>query len=128
MLHILQFILLLLLHTCSLGASTLTCINVLMLIYRFTNRICHKHNIFLHAEHIKGTDIFLSDFVSRNMEHEFLQQCLQEGRTVKRVQVLPVTLQPSLSIPPSSFHQFSGKHKEDVWRRLEKLHTVLCYG
>ena len=72
-------------------------------VYRFINRICHKHNIFLHAQHIKCTDNVLSDFVSRNMEQEFLQQCLQEGRTVKRAQVLPVTLQPSLNIPAISF-------------------------
>src|SRR6202048_65610 len=67
-------------------------------VYRYINRICHKHNIFLHAKHIKGTDNVLSDFVSRNKEQEFLQHCLQEGRTVKRAQVLPVTLQPSLNI------------------------------
>ena len=71
--------------------------------YRFINRISHKHNIFLRAEHIKGTDNILSDFVSRNMEQEFLQQCLQEGRVVKRAQVVPVTLQPSLNTPAIFF-------------------------
>src|SRR6202790_4449514 len=54
-------------------------------VYRFINRICHKHNIFLHAKHIKGTDNVLSDFVSRNMEQEFLQQCLQQSRTAKEL-------------------------------------------
>jgi hypothetical protein len=72
-------------------------------VYRFINRICHEHNIYLHAEHIKGTDNVLSDFVSRNMEQEFLQQCLQDGRAVKRAQVLPVTLQPSLNTPAIFF-------------------------
>jgi hypothetical protein len=72
-------------------------------VYRFVNRICHKHNIFLRAEHIKGTDNVLSDLVSRNMEQEFVHQCLQEGRTVKRAQVLPVILQPSLNIPAIFF-------------------------
>jgi hypothetical protein len=72
-------------------------------VYRFINRICYKHNIFLRAEHIKGTDNVLSDLVSRNMEQEFVDQCLQEGRTVKRAQVLPVILQPSLSIPAIFF-------------------------
>jgi hypothetical protein len=72
-------------------------------VYRFINRICHKHNIFLDVEHIAGTDNILSDFVSRNMEQEFLQQCLQEGRVVSRAQVLPATLQPSLSTPAIFF-------------------------
>ena len=72
-------------------------------VYRFVNRICHTHNIFLRAEHIKGTDNILSDFVSRNMEQEFLQQCLQDGKAVKRAEVLPVTLQPSQNIPAISF-------------------------
>src|SRR5258708_11368813 len=59
-------------------------------VYRFVNRICHKHNIFLRAEHIKGSNNVLSDLVSRNMEQQFVHQCLQEARTVKRTQVLPV--------------------------------------
>jgi hypothetical protein len=72
-------------------------------VYRFINRICHAHNIFLRAEHIKGTDNVLSDCVSRNMEQEFLQQCLQNGTAVKRAQVLPVILRPSLNTPAISF-------------------------
>jgi hypothetical protein len=72
-------------------------------VYRFINRTCHRHNIFLRAEHIKGTDNVLSDFVSRNMEHEFLQQSQQENRVVTRAQVLPVTLQPSLNTPAIFF-------------------------
>jgi len=42
-------------------------------VYRFINRICHANNIFLCADHIRGTDNVLSDLVSRNMEQEFIQ-------------------------------------------------------
>jgi hypothetical protein len=72
-------------------------------VYRFINRICHHHNTYLRAEHIRGADNVLSDFVSRNMEQEFAQQCRQEGVTVTRAQVLPVTLRPSLSTPAICF-------------------------
>ena len=72
-------------------------------VYRFVNRICHANNIFLRAEHIRGTDNVLSDFVSRNMEQEFLQECLQEGRAVKRALVRPVTLQSSPNTPAIFF-------------------------
>jgi hypothetical protein len=90
-------------HGMNKGRSKSTSSEWLNAVYRFINRICHTHNIFLRAEHIKGTDNVLSDFVSRDMEQEFLQQCLQDGRTVKRAQVLPATLRQSLNTPAISF-------------------------
>jgi hypothetical protein len=90
-------------HGINKGRSKTTSSEWQNAVYRFINRICHAHNIFLRAEHIKGTDNVLSDFVSRDMEQEFLHQCLQDGRTVKRAQVLPLTLRSSLSTPAISF-------------------------
>jgi len=86
-------------HGINKGRSASTSSEWQNAVYRFINRICHANNIFLRAEHSRGADNDLSDFVSRNMEQEFLHQCLQEGRTVQRAVVRPVTLQSSLNTP-----------------------------
>ena len=87
-------------HGINKGRSRSTSSPWLNAVYRFINRICHKHNIFLRAEHIRGTDNTSADLVSRNLISQLHDQA---GTTLAPAHVLPVILQPSVNTHVISF-------------------------